>query len=79
MFVPPLLLHLSLSYLEVVVMTFVVEEAKLDGRLDIVQLGRASADELHTIVFARKQNNLELLESMLLSASDPLWQAPDQA
>ena len=74
MFVLPLLLllQLLLTYLEVVVMTTVVEEeAKLDGRLDIVQLSRAPTDELHTIVFARKQNNLELLESMLLSASDP--------
>jgi len=49
----------------------VMEEAKLDGRSDITQLGRAPVDAKHTIVFARKQNNVELLESMLLSASDP--------
>lgn len=48
-----------------------MELSKFIGRSDIIQGQRAVANSMHTVVFARKQNNIERLKDILMEVSDP--------
>ena len=49
----------------------IVEKASISKRADIKRLNRAIPDEKHQVVIAVKQKNVEQLEEVLLSVSDP--------
>jgi tripeptidyl-peptidase-1 len=49
-----------------------MEMMKLSQRNDIRISRRANPDVMHTVIFARKQNNVEILEHILNEVSDPM-------
>ncbi|KAJ1417409.1 Pro-kumamolisin, activation domain-containing protein [Ochromonadaceae sp. CCMP2298] len=49
-----------------------MEQSNFHTRTDVLQHGRAPATAMHEVVFARKQNNMDLLELLLERVSDPL-------
>lgn len=48
-----------------------IDVLNLEGRSDILKGDRVPPEVKHTIVFARKQNNMDLLEDMLHDVSNP--------